>query len=738
MSLGQYSQFPYRWDGTRRITPGDWDDLVDNLTGSQIKTGSFAVVGPVYITGSLILSGSNNLSATNVNVQQNGVVFATTNMLNFVSGSATTVTVVNDTANNRADITFDLPNLGGGNIIVSSGSYLTVLSGSITQPFGSASLGTLIVPTLQVTGSMTVGTTANIAGSLTAGSIGGGATTIANLTSTGSTVLQGLTAGVSTLASSTFSGSIVINSGSNLTIQSGSIFLGTTPQIYNTGSILVLSGSLAIPNKIVQHGKIVTTIPSGSLIQVLSKYGTPVDADFNNPADGLVVVDTSANKFWMRSSGNWTFVSGSTTGSATSAYNTVQNAGVSLTQRNTINFLGSGVTAVDNAGSSRTDVRVDITGSYIFSGSNIGFNSGSNVLIQSGSIAPFSYPASYVIFSGSVTGWSGSYFALNGSNNEIVLGSSDPTNVINTALTNTMNAGGGLVFVNAGVYNLTGSLIVGSKTIFEGAGWGTVIRNGNGVASDIIQNYGLTHPVQSDDGIVIQNMTLDGNNTVAIGGLCIDCSNIVRPKIINCNLINASAGGILIQSAANGIIAYNRFYNSVGIPLFVFADNSMDLIANNIFFSQNDGIVVAGGSYDIKIINGTINQNQGHGININGSDQIMVSDVTANANGSSGIIVQNSVPGTNTRFSIKGCTIKDNGGNDGIEIDASNPGSTVYYGSIIGNILTSNSPYGILAQNLAGGVVDKIIIMGNTIQGAFVSPIVAPSPNNQIVGNITT
>jgi GH24 family phage-related lysozyme (muramidase) len=44
-----------------------------------------------------------------------------------------------------------------------------------------------------------------------------------------------------------------------------------------------------------------------------------------------------------------------------SGYQTVQEEGGSLTQRNTINFIGGGVTASDNAGNSRTDITLDAT-----------------------------------------------------------------------------------------------------------------------------------------------------------------------------------------------------------------------------------------------------------------------------------------------------------------------------------------------------------------------------------------
>src|SRR5437660_11034327 len=58
------------------------------------------------------------------------------------------------------------------------------------------------------------------------------------------------------------------------------------------------------------------------------------------------------------------------------------------------------------------------SGSIIDTGS-INLPSGSNLTIQSGSIVPFALPASYVIFSGSISVVPGPFYALNGSNHKI-------------------------------------------------------------------------------------------------------------------------------------------------------------------------------------------------------------------------------------------------------------------------------------------------------------------------------
>ena len=78
---------------------------------------------------------------------------------------------------------------------------------------------------------------------------------------------------------------------------------------------------------------------------------TPDTNDFtfvNNMAINLVFDITTAK---------WRVVSGVGSG-ITSGYATIQDEGIALTQRNTFNFIGAAVTAVDNPGQSRTDITI--------------------------------------------------------------------------------------------------------------------------------------------------------------------------------------------------------------------------------------------------------------------------------------------------------------------------------------------------------------------------------------------
>src|SRR5438105_348848 len=125
MSIGTYNPQVQPWDGTRRINPNDWNNLVYNVTGSQLKSGSFEVDGPVYISGPLIVSGSTNigLSAT-VNVQNTGIIAGARGTINLLSGSGISLTVADNPSNNSVDINIGTGSgVGGGGV---SQAYSTI------------------------------------------------------------------------------------------------------------------------------------------------------------------------------------------------------------------------------------------------------------------------------------------------------------------------------------------------------------------------------------------------------------------------------------------------------------------------------------------------------------------------------------------------------------------------------------------------------------------------------------
>src|SRR5438552_7837038 len=152
---------------------------------------------------------------------------------------------------------------------------------------------------------------------------------------------------------------------------------------------------------------------------------------------------------------------------------------------------------------------------------------GSDIYIQSGSIFPYSIPSTYVIFSGSIPGFQGPYYAVNAANNTVLFNGSDPTNVIQSAMYSltgsslfgltSASGSGGTILIRAGpIYRLTGSLVPVSGVTLRGEGGknfdndfliGTVLRLGLGTNAYMFS--GSTWTV----GFSIRDMLLDCNAT---------------------------------------------------------------------------------------------------------------------------------------------------------------------------------------------------------------------------------
>ena len=71
-------------------------------------------------------------------------------------------------------------------------------------------------------------------------------------------------------------------------------------------------------------------------------------------------------------------------GIAPQAYTLIQQAAANLTRRTTLNFTGTGVSCVDNAGASRTDCTINSTTSLAFSGLTSGTNTTATMTVGTG------------------------------------------------------------------------------------------------------------------------------------------------------------------------------------------------------------------------------------------------------------------------------------------------------------------------------------------------------------------
>jgi hypothetical protein len=75
----------------------------------------------------------------------------------------------------------------------------------------------------------------------------------------------------------------------------------------NGGTIVQTDGAanFYIVNRLLEMNGIGTNLTTGNVIQVAVKAGVPTDADFNSPANGLVVIDTTDSKIYARVGGVW-------------------------------------------------------------------------------------------------------------------------------------------------------------------------------------------------------------------------------------------------------------------------------------------------------------------------------------------------------------------------------------------------------------------------------------------------
>ena len=85
------------------------------------------------------------------------------------------------------------------------------------------------------------------------------------------------------------------------------------------------ASAIAAKNAVIQDQSKAAQRIVGTLNEVAlrSKAGIPTDADFDVPRDGFVVVDTTDNEMWVRTSGNWVRMSQAITTGSTAGFNIV-------------------------------------------------------------------------------------------------------------------------------------------------------------------------------------------------------------------------------------------------------------------------------------------------------------------------------------------------------------------------------------------------------------------------------
>lgn len=285
---------------------------------------------------------ANIITAYSV-IQWDGVDFPTERKLNFVGNS---VTVTDDPGNNRTNVTF----AAQLNAWASFNS-----NGILTQTAANTFVARTITGTA---GFITVSNGNGVAGN---------PTITIDVTYAGQTSITTL----GTITTGTWNSNIItgayggtgVNNGANTITLGGNI---------NTGGSFTTSGAYALT--LTLTGATNITLPTtGTLLadptttkgDLIVRGAAAPPTRLRVGADGYVLTADSAQALGVK----WA------PSGATSAYGTIQEEGSSLTQRSTLNFVGSSATAADDAGNSRTNVTFNTSLNQIADGTWTGSTS---------------------------------------------------------------------------------------------------------------------------------------------------------------------------------------------------------------------------------------------------------------------------------------------------------------------------------------------------------------------------
>jgi fibronectin-binding autotransporter adhesin len=712
------------------LTVSNASDTVAGVvtTGAQTFGGaktfnSTTTVAQTAAADGLVITSSNASQTTTsgLRVTQSGTTTGFTgNFIDFVGSSTTgtgnllNLTSVNTTNGNALNITANALTQGRALNIGSTGTGLTSGSLLLVSSATTGAVATNGIVSLNATGNYTstsnagllnvaanattAGTIANIQGTaLTTGTaLNINAGTGIAINTVGRNILTGASSGSDTaltVNNSTSTGSIfvaqdngsavftiadggAVTSTSNMTLQGGTLTLGTTSQ---AGSLVVSDGSsnTATIQVAALAGNYTVTIPtitgndtfclvtlancggSGSGVTTMAAIGSSPNANGATisgttltlqPADGSFggVVTTSAQTF----AGIKTFNNGIVLAA---------NQSLTVTGGNTASRPGSpteGMVYYD------TDTKQLLT----YANGKWQADRSDAILVAANNSSTFDKAAADYI--------------ADGTGDQVE---------INAALTAADPAGSGRktgkVVLLAGTYVANETILIPNNTTLSGVGDGTLIQLADIDATDnLIENSDTS----TGTGIVIRDLRLDGQNSLQTGaidqhGIYLnrvgDSTTRQGGQIINTTITNFEDDGILLDNSDNIVIDSVVIRGNTRNGIYVY-DSQNVTITNSIFQSNTqEGVYVAGV--------------------ITGANNITVSGNTFRANTNSGITLSNT-----TTSSITGNTII--GGGLGIGM----------YSAANNNTITSNN---IDSVSFAGVHIDSSesnIISSNRINNS--------------------
>jgi hypothetical protein len=314
---------------------------------------------------------------------------------------------------------------------------------------------------------------------------------------------------------------------------------------------------------------------------------------------------------------------------------------------------------------------------------------------------------------------------------------------INLAITAVSGAGGGIVLLLPGTYNIAASINMSSNISLRGSGWATILKTANSTNIHTIS-------ISSDDNLHICDLQIDGNkannasqtghlirldtaNNILLENLYVHDSGlhgiisntaVTNLRIVNCrtesNGVTSNGSGVYLNGTTNAVV-HNLITTGNQLDGLQWKTSDKILISNIISYSNSRcGIYAIDGHADINNINLYSNGTIGLSIENSGlsNTTVNVSSGEIYSSGNDGIRVTTSdACGFNNLRVYNNATGATGAG---LHLRATNGGETcnrhrISNCSFFDNQGSPTQEYGIWTNG--SGTVDRNVVIGNLMYG---------------------
>lgn len=536
-----------------------------------------------------------------------------------------------------------------------------------------------------------------------------GIITLSNITSVNSTFGSG--AFISNLASGTVAKAVTLtgnhvfsgNDGSGITIVSnGAVTTSNlTANGNNTRGIDIDNSSAPTPLAVTLNGTNIFNQNTSDGLKVISKGLITVNNLTGNTNGGYAVDlfnQAGGSAFGVVMKGYASF-SGNAHGLQVLTSGAITGANLNISNSTT----GKGA-ILDNSTSTAFST-VKLTGTNTFNGNNMNGLS----VTSAGAVTLNSITANGSLTDGGV--------GINNQNS----GTLKPQPVTFTGLTSiNNNATTGIAIETYGAIVMNG-VMAGNNGVVSGGGYGLYIEN--------------------SAGITAQNVTLNGLNVFNGNkgkGLFLTSKGNVTINALTASSTVSDSGASITNTNGSGTVKLtgsNTFNNNNGIGLQIQSNGAVSL--NNLTANSNglSGVAInnssaSGPSATVSITGvNTFNQNTNTGLGITSQAAVLLSNITANENGSSGLNIDNSFgPGNVTLSGVNnfvqnmqnGAYVISNGNINMSKVSGDDNAQSGLFAITSGNItltcgsFVANTQYGLNVTNAPTTTLIGVVVVANT------------------------